>query len=388
MARAAGGREGDVRATTPLPVQRFKHREVFTSGGRYGTVRDVILGDDGQPRAVVDFGSEIGRHQVPLSSFAYENNRFVIRETDVGALPGYTEGQRGMRLMEPNAALNITGYRAEGDAEATIYVQSTAPQVTVQRPTLEIDWEQPPPHVTVHQPTPHVNVRQPQPVIIVRQPPPRITVELEQPEIIVRMPDPQVDVSVAEPQVEVSMQDPQVRVMQPEQPRVHITASEPLVSLAPRSQAEVAIESTEPQVQYERLGEPQLIAKQMNGGPRIRFEHMSREETLRTSEAAAMLPSSRLEGRKLFSRDGDELGTVDRVLIARDGRHYVVLNQAGLLGFKDRKVLLPISDLALSGDRVSLFEKSLADIGRIDAWGEDMARFTRAAGDTAVRFMH
>jgi hypothetical protein len=155
----------------------------------------------------------------------------------------------------------------------------------------------------------------------------------------------------------------------------------------PRGQAEVAIERGQPQVQYERMGEPQLIARQMNGGPRIRIEQMSREESLRATEAAS-LQSSRLEGRMLFSRDGDELGKVERVLVGRDGRHYVVLNQAGLLGFKDRKVLLPISDLSLSGERVSMFEKSLADIGRIDAWDEDMARFTRAAADTPVRFIH
>ena len=386
MARSVRG--DDVRATTPIPVQRFKDREVFTANGRYGRIQNVVLGDDGQPRAVVDFGSEIGRHQVPLSSFAYENNRFFIRDADVAALPAYTDGQRGVRQLEPNAALNITGYWAEGDDESTIYVQSTAPQVTVQRPALEINWEQPPPHVTVHQPTPQVNVRQAQPVIIVRQPPPRITVELEQPEIIVRMPDPEVDVSVAEPQVQVSMQDPHVQVVQPEQPRVHITAAEPLVSLVPRGQTAVAIERGQPQVQYERLGEPQLIAKQMNGGPRIRFEQMGREEAMRTTEAGATLQSSRLEGRKLFSREGDELGKVERVLIARDGRHYVVLSQGGLLGFKERRVLLPISDLAFSGDRLSLFEKTIADVGRIEAWDEDMARFTRAAADTPVRFMH
>ncbi len=388
MARVVSGRGDDRRAATPLAVQRFKDREVFTSGGRYGRIQNVVLGDDGQPRAVVDFGSEIGRHQVPLSSFAYENSRFVIREADVAALPGYTDGQRGLRLLEPNAALNITGYWAEGDDDATIYVENTAAQVTVQRPALEINWEQPPPHVTVHQPTPQVNVRQPQPVIIVRQPPPKITVEIEQPEIIVRMPDPEVDVAMAEPQVQVRMQDPHVQVMQPEQPIVHITASEPLVSLTPRGQPSVAIERGQPQVQYERLGEPQLIAKQMNGGPRIRVEQMSREESRRATEAPATLQSSRLEGRKLFSHDGDELGKVERVLIGRDGRHYIVLSQAGLLGFKDRRVLLPISDLALSGDRLSLFEKTIGDVGRIDAWDEDMARFTRAAADTAVRFVH
>lgn len=388
MANAVRGRGGDAGKATPLPLQRFKDREVYTSSGRYGKIQNVVLGEDQQPRAVVDFGSEIGRHQVPLSSFAYENNRFVIREADVGALPGYTDGQRGLRQLEPNAALNIAGYWAEGDDDSTIYVQSTAPQVTVQRPTLEIDWEQPPPHVTVHQPTPHVNVRQAQPIIIVRQPPPKITVEIEQPEIIVRMPDPEVDISMAEPHVQVSVQDPHVQVMQPEQPRVHIRASEPQVSLVPRGQADVAIERGQPQVQYERMGEPQLIAKQMNGSPRIRVEQMSREEAMRTTETAATLQSSRLEGRMLFSRDGDELGKIERVLIGRDGRHHVVLSQAGLLGFKDRRVLLPISDLALSGDRLSLFEKSLADVGRIDAWDENMGRFTRAAADTPVRFLH
>jgi hypothetical protein len=392
-----GRKDGDgVRAPTPLAAYRFRNREVTTDSGQPGKVINVMLGDDGQHYAVVDFGPDLGRHRVPVSSVAYERDKFVVHESDVRSLPSFVEGQAGLRLLEPGATIEIPGYRAAETDESAIFVQQSPPQVTVQRPALEINWEQAPPEVTVHQPTAHVNVRQLQPIIIVRQPPPRITVELEQPEIIVRMPDPEVEVAIAEPEVQVSVPKPSVRVVQPEEPQVRFTSGDPTVSLLPRSQAEVTLQRNDPNVRFERMGEPVLLVRQKEGEPRIRFEQITREEAIRAAGAAATMTTSgpsiiawsasQLEGCKVHGFDGEEVGVIRRVLIGRNQLAYVVLERTGLLGFALQKILLPASDLTLQGNRILIRGMSAGDIGRLEAWNGEMDGYAAADADARVRF--
>lgn len=372
---------------TPFTAYSFKNRDVFTTSGQSGKVLNVLVGDDGGQYAVVDFGPDLGRHQVPISSIAYEGNHFVAHSADVRSLPTFVEGQKGVRMVDPSTTINIPGYRlAEGADDSAILVQNAAPQVTVQRPGLLINWEQAPPEVTVHQPTPMVNVRQLQPVIIVRQPPPRITVELDQPEIVVRMPDPEVDVSIAEPQVQVSMAKPLVQVVQPDQPQVKISSGEPLVSLLPRHHADVSIQRDQAEVRYERIGEPQIVVRQLNGGPKVRFEEMSREEALRTTTVTpAGIRISQLESRKVYSRDGEEIGTARSVLTGRDGKHFLVVARSSLLGLGTHKIILPLTDFAMRGDQLRVRNLTAAEIAKISVWDEKVGAYTPAEADRPVQ---
>jgi hypothetical protein len=276
-----------------------------------------------------------------------------------------------------------------------IYVQSAAPEVTVQRPALEINWQQPPPEVTVHQPTPHVNVRQLQPVITVRQPPPKITVEMEQPEIIVRMPDPEVDVSMSEPEVQVSLPQPHVHVVQSDQPQVRVSAGEPLVSLAPRPAPDVAVQRDQPQVRYERIGEPQITFRQGDGGPRVRFEETTRDDARRfattTTARSTTVPTMRtmdaaeLEGRKVYGSDGDDIGTVHRVLVGQGDQLFFVVERGGFLGFAAQRILLPASSFAMRGDRLCIPTMTAADARRLEVWDERMEMFTAASPRRSIR---
>jgi hypothetical protein len=391
---------GDGAQVARIAASRFKNSQIFTPGGQAGRVMNVVTGDDDRQYALVDFGRDLGSHQVPLSSLAYEGNRFVVHESDVRTLPTFVEGQKGLRYLDPSADLSIEGYRSADSDDSTILVQHAAPQVTVQRPALHINWEQAPPQVTVHQPTPHVNVRQMQPVIIVRQPPPKVTVELDQPEIIVRMPEPDVDVSIAEPQVQVSVPRPHVQVVQPEQPQVNIVSGEPLVSLLPRELAEVAVERSQPEVRFERLGEPQVVFHQANGGPRIRIEEVSRADVTRSAYArpesvraearrqpmitATALKTSQLEGRKVFSLEGSEVGAVHRVLIGHDGKLHIILARSAFLGFKPQRIMLPITNFAIRGDRLLIRDMTTSDIGKIGAWDEKMDLYKVSAGDRPI----
>lgn len=400
--RGRGRTDGELgRNGSPLAAYRFRDKEVSSSSGQSGRVISVLIGDDGKYQAVVDFGPELGSHRVPLASFAYERDHFVLREDDVRSLPSFVEGQDELRAAEPGATLSIPGYRpsaTEAD-DSTIFVQNEAPRVTVQRPGLMINWEQAAPQVTVHQPTPHINVRQQQPIITIRQPPPRITVELDQPEIVVRMPEPEVDVDIAEPSVQVSVPKPLVQVLQAEDPHVSIRASEPLVSLLPRHQAEVAIEHGQADVRYERIGEPSVTIRQAEGGPRIRFESLVREDERRSSRDESFstvenrlregadrrsILAAQLEGRKIYASNDEELGVVQLVLLGDDGKLSLVITRSRLLGLTQHRIILPMSQFAMRDDRLILRSLTSPDLEAMNDWDESLERFSELPEERSI----
>ncbi len=245
-----------------------------------------------------------------------------------------------------------------------------------------------PAQVLVQQQQPNVTVRQAQPEIIVRMPPPVITVQQAQPEIIVRMPEPDVNVAMAQPQVQVTMPQPQVQVQPP----------------SPQSQANVQVERQQPNVRYERTGEPQIIYRQAEGQPQIRFEPVGaaggtgttssstapREPTGAASQQSAQaqlnggqpgygtslaaearaslpavpqttgalaapmltMPVSRLEDMTLYNAREEKLGEVEAVMAGPGGGTFAVVSYGGFLGLGERRVAIPMESLAMRGDRL------------------------------------
>lgn len=375
-----------------LAAEKFKDRNVLTSEGHAGKLVDLGVGDDGKFYAAIDFGADLGRHSVPVTKLAYENNRFLLPETadsDVRSLPLFAEGH--LRSLKPDTVVDIRGYQ-RGD-DASIHVQQAAAQVRVERPALTIHWEQPAAEVTVHQPTAQVNVRQRRPVITVRQPPPVITVELEQPEIIVSMSEPEVEVSIAEAQVEVNIPKPNVQILQPDKPMLDFVARDTVVSLKPRGEADVAVERVEPVVHFEHMGDPKVIFRQAEGGPKVRFIDLPRDEALRAAgNVAAAAPAaptalpglavSRLEGREVFDSAGDKVGAIGRVLVDQKGSLFIVLERGGLLG---RKRLLSVDRLAMAGDRLIVPGITDMDLRKMGDWDERMDSFAPVATDSSVQ---
>jgi sporulation protein YlmC with PRC-barrel domain len=220
--------------------------------------------------------------------------------------------------------------------------------------------------VRVQQQAPQVSVRQPMPEIIVRQAPPTITIDQPQPEIIVRMPQPEVDVATAPPQVEVQQAKPQVQVTQPEQRQVQVQ------------------QEGQPQVRYERMGEPNVQFRQADGQPQVRYEQAAPGQQQGTQQpttqqqarqqppsqqptqaqpqpapqpgaaaaATTALTVERLERMNVYNARGNNLGSVDDVLVDGNRQYHVVVSFGGFLGIGERKVLLPLDRVQLQGDRL------------------------------------
>jgi hypothetical protein len=179
------------------------------------------------------------------------------------------------------------------------------------------------------------------------------------------------------------MPKPRVEVVQAEQPQVRITAGEPQVSLAPRPEASVAVERSQPQVRFERMGEPQVVFRELNGGPRVRFEQMSHEDAVRAESEVRTMLSAQLRGMKIFGRDGNEAGTINRVAIG-DGKLAVILETGGFFGLAARKIALPVARLDLRDDRLFARDLTAMEIGRIEAREEDIAKYIPTTDDRKV----
>lgn len=345
--------------------------------------------------------------------------------------------QQAERAVEQLEGQGSTQQAAGGDDAdgSRIIVTQPEPRVTVEQDAPEIAVTQPQPTVNVQQAQPQIIVRQAQPTVTVQMPQPTITIDQPQPEIIVRMPEPEVAVRMQEPQVSVEQAQPQVRVEQA-QPQVNVEMEQPDVNVREQQEAEVQVErgqpivrlqeaeqaqvsvdqaqpqvsyeSAEPKVEFESAGEPQVRFSQ-SGEANIRYERLSdqeqqnaaatepradaqqtasvegeneRYERLRMDENLASTTTqprgylvSSIVGRDVENGRGEELGSIERVILSGE-RAYAVLAHGGFLGLGEREVALPLDSMILRDG-----EEEIIMRGMTEEDIEAMPRFDASAGE-------
>jgi hypothetical protein len=280
--------------------------------------------------------------------------------------------------------------------------------------------------VTVQPGQPNVTVRQAQPEIIVRQPAPKIVVDIPQPEIIVRMPRPDVDVAQAQPQVQVTQPPPRVEVIQPQQQaQVDVQRAQPQVSVAPnQSAAAVQVQQFgQPTVRYERA-EPEVQITQQQGQPTIRIEQLdqtaandpnraatpsgtpAQNQNLAANQAPAGTPNATapsaagqpgatvgsrqfqnrqvtvadLDGVDLVNTRNEKLATVDRLVTGPGNQTFAVLNRGGFLGIGEQKIVLPLQNMWMDGNRL-VTEMTEDQFRALPEWKAD-ATYRDVSGQT------
>ncbi len=266
------------------------------------------------------------------------------------------------------------------------------------RDTLAI--QQRSPEVTVRRQSPQVSVRQPRPQITVRQAPPTVTIQQPPPEVIVQMPRPDVNVQSPRPQVSVNVQRPQIRFQESD--------AEPRVRFQQQASdgRQVEFERAQPEVDYQRTGQPRVVYQQSDSEPRVRYQSQSqsRTEGQRTrnqsesdaqqsndqdwvSEARRLaqdntateatttgsggnlqpraMTAAQLTDMDIYNANGENLGSVDDVIVSDAGRTYVVLAHGGFLGMFEDEVALPLDRLRYRGNRIvvsGLTEQEISDM--------------------------
>ncbi|HEV7276498.1 MAG TPA: hypothetical protein VGN80_09445 [Devosiaceae bacterium] len=358
-----------------------------------------------------------------------EDNRDRLQEAWIAeATPVAQAGDEANCLVyyeDAATALNVEGREMtaeETEAAARIVVTQPDPSVTVQQEAPEVSVTQPQPEVVVNQGEPQIIVRQAPPTVRVQIPQPTITIDQPQPEIIVRMPNPDVQVSTPQPEVEVRQQEPTVRVDQPE-PEVQVQQEETdtdaevqvqqeqvTVRQQPaegqarvrveRAEPNVTFEPAEPNIEFESGGEPQVQFTQ-SGEPVVRFEDMEADEQSQqrsqaqptegqqsagqrdvmaliivegqAEEAGNPQPyaSTDVIGQQLVNINGDNLGTVERLVMV-DNQYYVVLGEDSPLSDGQGGVVLPLEHISFIGGQLvmrGMTEAQLTELQNFDGSG-------------------
>lgn len=149
----------------------------------------------------------------------------------------------------------------------------------------------------------------------VEQQKPEIAVSQPAPKIIVDQPTPQIIVKQLEPQVTIKQEEPQVTVKQPGQPEVIVQQAE---------QPDVTV--------IEGTGE--------SSGPENQLYNMTVEEVV---------------GKDVVTTNGETVGEIDQVVLHSDDKElYVVVPVGGFLGIGEKEVVVPISELELVNDQVTV----------------------------------
>ncbi len=277
------------------------------------------------------------------------------------------------------------------------------------RDTLAIQQRRP--EVTVRRQSPQVSVRQPQPQITVRQAPPTVTIQQPPPEVIVHMPQPDVNVDSSRPQVSVNVPRPQVRFQESDaEPRVRFQQQD-------SDGRQVEFLRAQPEVEYQRTGEPRVVYQQSDSEPKVRYQSQSQTgtegqrsgtqtersrvqserstqqqsddqdwtnearrltEDNTASEAATTgtggnmqsrsITAERLTDMDIYNARGQNLGSIDDVIVSDAGRNYVVLGHGGFLGMFEDEVALPLDRLRYRGNRIIVSGLTDQEISDMPDW--------------------
>ena len=239
--------------------------------------------------------------------------------------------------------------------KGTVTVTQPAAQVTVTEPAAQVNVAQPAPKVNVEtqQPTvdvatqkPEVDVTQPKATVEVEQGQPKVAVSQPEPTVSVNQPEAQVAVQAGQPAVKVEEQKPEVAVTTPK-PEVEVTQPDLAVDVN-QAQPDVAVTQAQPDIAVSQTdaattAEPQMAAA-----------------TADTAVAAPMETTYQiriddLEGADVMNTAGDEIGSIESVLLDPSANApVVVLSVGGLLGIGDKEIAFPYNEFTITGDDVVL----------------------------------
>jgi ribosomal 30S subunit maturation factor RimM len=369
-----------------MPVGELMEREVVSEQGEpIGTVAGVVDREGQEQFIVIEMLQDQSQILLPVQQVELRGEQLVAH----GAVDGRIEGS------QPFGEEQQAQFQQVDEQQPVRMGQQQEAMAEQQQPAgAQIRVEQQPAQVDVQQQAPQILVRQAPPTIIVQQP---------QPEIIVRMPEPQVAVQQQEPQVQVEQAQPQVQ--------------------AEAAQAQVRTEQAQPQVTFERTGEPQIQFQEQEGQPQVRIERMAegeqqqmqpdqqqaqqqpaqdqqaQERDARTVFGVGQEPQATgaigtaeqqqiavadLEGREVFNYQGEELGTVDRVLQDPQGQQfYVVVSHGGFLGLGQDEAVMPLERMVMHGDRLLIQGVTEADLEAMDD-PDRYAEYQPAGGEVGI----
>lgn len=152
--------------------------------------------------------------------------------------------------------------------------------------------------------------------------------------------------------LDVAQSQPQVRVQEAE-PEVRVQQAEPEVSVQ-RAEPEIRVEQAEPQVEIDRAEDAQVrVIREGQDAGSSTVELQPGGEA--PQPAGLQAQGQEMVGKALVSRQGEQLGKVDRIV--RDKQNdslSAVIASGGFLGMGEKQIVVPLDQLQMQGDQVLL----------------------------------
>ena len=258
---------------------------------------------------------------------------------------------------------------------ANVVVQQAKPEIIVQQRPPQVTVQQHQPRIIVDVPPPQITIVQAQPRITVEMPPPDVSVHQQQPEIVVNVPTPQIQILPFRPEVSVMRAEPEVRIQQ----------AQAQVTVHPATQAQVEVQQAEPQIRVEKAAAAQPEASAPRDvptpGPRPTGSSAFTASAAPTAAPSAALqgaifglPAQRLIGAEVVGSRGERIGHVDSIVMAGGAPNrevFAVTEIGGFLGIGDRKVMVPLRQVEMRGDKLALVNMTKEQIERLPAYERD-----------------
>ncbi len=305
------------------------------------------------------------------------------------------QGQMQRQGQSQDRTQDQTRERRTGDRETEIDVEQKSPRVQVDREAPDVQVQQrqaqvqvdeKEPKVVVDQKDPTVTVRPQAPDVDVQQRSPEVEVDQPAPDVKVKQARPDVDVQTAEPKVKVDQAQPDVTVQQAK-PNVEVDAAKPQVQVT-QADPDVKVKQAKPDVDVEQAGQDQrertLMAQTDRDRDRDQMDRQQRDREQQQTEQRADRQQAEQErqrtrqaqtgrqqdgetrvirlaesdqdwapddlvGESLFSMSTeDEIGDIEEIVAdPEDDSVFAVVGMGGVLGFGEKKVLIPVSELAM-----------------------------------------
>jgi hypothetical protein len=104
------------------------------------------------------------------------------------------------------------------------------------------------------------------------------------------------------------------------------------------------------------------------------------------SERVQRIVVSDLEGMKVVSQEGEQLGKIDGVVeSAADGTMYVVINHGGFIGLGEKRIALSAEGLLLHGEGIMIPGLTEEEIGALPEFAES-EQFPRVERNAEAEF--
>jgi len=91
-----------------------------------------------------------------------------------------------------------------------------------------------------------------------------------------------------------------------------------------------------------------------------------------------------LEDMDLVAPDGREVGEIEGVVEGQDGKRFVIVERGGVLGIGAKEIAIPLENVVLQGDRLTLRAMDMAALDAMPAFRNENGAFRELDDDQQI----